>query len=108
MDKAEKQRTEQQNKALHLFFRLLAEKLNEHGKDLATILVKSPIDIPATEKNVKEVIWRPIQEAMLGKKSTTILTTKEIDRIVDVICKFLGEMKIECPTFPSVEDSIFK
>jgi len=108
MDKAEKQRTSKQNQALHLFFRLLAERLNENGKDLATILAKSPIDIPATEENVKEVLWRPIQEAMFDKRSTTTLSTKDIDRIYDVINKFLGEMQIECPTFPSIEESIFK
>lgn len=102
------QRTIQQNKALHLWFRMLANTLNENGVDMATILSKFIIDIPATEHNIKEDIFKPVMFAMYGKRSTTnLLKKEEIDRLVDVICKFLGEMKIECPVFPSIEENIF-
>jgi hypothetical protein len=38
---------------------------------------------------VKEYLWRPLQKAILGKQSTTELTTKEIDKVFDTNKKFL-------------------
>ena len=66
----EKQRTIKQNKSLHLWFRLLSDELNAAGLDMKKVL-KPTINIPWTDKNVKEFIWRPIQHSMLIKKSTT-------------------------------------
>lgn len=97
------QRTNQQNKALHKLFQLLASNLNEAGLDQRKVL-KETIDIPWTEVAIKEQIWRPIQKAQLGKHSTTELTTKEIDQVFDTINKHLGEkFGIHVP-FPSIEE----
>ena len=73
-------RTTQQNKALHLYFRLLAESLNEAGLDMKKVL-KPTIDISWNERNVKEYLWRPIQNAQVIKKSTTELNSDEVDKI---------------------------
>lgn len=101
----EKKRTIQQNKALHLFFRLLADELNFSGLDMRKTL-KPSIEIPWTDKSIKEYIWKPILEAMLLKKSTTEMTTKEIDKVWETINLHLGEkFGVEVPPIPSQEQT---
>lgn len=97
------QRTKQQNKAIHVLFKLLADTLNEHGFDMKKTL-KPEIDIPWSQLSVKEFLWRPVQEAQVQKSSTTELTTKEIDEVFDTINKHLGErLGLHVP-FPSIEE----
>lgn len=96
-------RTTKQNKALHVLFKLLADDLNDRGLDMRKTL-KPGVDIPWTEVSVKEYLWRPIQRAMLHKKSTTELTTKEIDSVFDVLVKHLGEQFGISVVFPSIEE----
>lgn len=100
----EKQRTDLQNRALHKWFEMVAETFNETGLTLAQILERAKLDIPATKENVKLNVWKPIQEAMFDKKSTTELTTQDIDKVYDVINKTFGEIGIEIPPFPSIEN----
>ena len=102
-----RQRTIRQNNALHKYFELLAEELNEAGLDMKKTL-KPSIDIPWDKHGVKEYLWRPIQEAMLGKKSTTKLNTKEIDKIYDTLNRHLSERFGLTVLFPSSEENIFK
>lgn len=99
----EKVRTLTQNRALHLWFRLVSDQLNESGLDMRKTL-KPEIDIPWTDKTVKEYLWRPIQKAMLLKESTTKLTTKEIDKVFDVLNKYLGEKLGIHEPFPSIQE----
>lgn len=104
-EKTYPQRTNQQNKALHVLFRLLAETLNENGLDMRKTL-KPEIDIKWSGESVKEYLWRPIMKAQLNKKSTTELNTKEIDDVFDTINLHLGEkFGLHIP-FPSIEDVI--
>lgn len=98
----EKQRTVQQNKALHLYFRLLAELLNEHGLDMRTLL-KPGIEIPWNAKNIKEFLWRPIQKSLVLKSSTTELTTKEIDIIYETLNRAIANHGVHIP-FPSLQE----
>ena len=66
--------------------------------------LKPSVDIWWNKDMVKEYIWRPIQKAQLGKKSTTELTTKDIDKVFETINRFLGEKhKVHVP-FPSIEE----
>lgn len=89
-NKKEKQRTDQQNKSLHLYFTQLAETLNDAGLDMRKVLRPS-IDIPWSGETIKEYLWKPIMEFQLQKSSTTELTTKEIDEIYDTINRHLSE-----------------
>jgi len=100
LEKKTTQRTIQQNKALHLFYRLLAEELNSCGLDMRVVL-KPEISIPWSPNAVKEYLWRPIQIAQLQKQSTMDLTNVEIDRIYDVINRHLGEKFGVYVPFPS-------
>lgn len=100
-----KQRTKQQNKALHLYFTHLAEQLNDAGYDMKRTL-KEEVAIPWTPENIKEFIWRPIQEAQLGKQSTTELESKEIDLVFNTLNRHLGERFGITVEFPSIETLI--
>lgn len=102
MDKKDKQRTIQQNKALHKFFSLLADECNDQGLTLQKLL-QNKIDVMVTPVLVKEVLWKPIQKVMFNKDSTTELTTKEIDQVFDVVNKLLGKYGIHIP-WPSFEN----
>ncbi len=97
----ERQRTGQQNRSLHLYFTFVAGILVENNIDMK-LLLQDGIDIPPTPTNVKEVLWRPIQVAQLGKKSTTQLTTKEIDQIFDTVNRHIAKHGVHIP-FPSIK-----
>lgn len=79
-----KQRTKTQNNALHLYCKLLADALNDAGLDMRRVL-KEEVDIPWTEKTVKENLWKPIQLIVLDKESTTEPLTSEYDQVYSVI-----------------------
>lgn len=101
----ETQRSQKQNRAIHLWFRLLADTLNDSGLDMKTVL-KPSVSISWTDKTIKEYIYKPIIEAMLLKKSTTELTTKEIDKVWEIINLHLGEkFGVEVPPIPSQEQT---
>lgn len=102
-EKTYPQRTVQQNKALHVLFRLLANALNEAGLDMRKTL-KPGVEIPWGAKAVKEYLWRPVQQAQLQKNSTTELTTKEIDEVFDTLNRHLGEKFGLHVQFPSIEE----
>ena len=105
--KPDKPRTLTQNKALHLMYEHLAQKLNESGWDMKKTL-KQEIDIAWTKESVKEYLWRPIMEAMLKKKSTTEMTTKDIDTVMNTLTRHLGtKLGIEI-AFPSIESQTLK
>lgn len=83
-------RTTQQNRALHKYFSLLAEELNNSGLDIRHTL-KSNFNLLWSQMSVKELIWKPIQKALLKKESTTQLKKNEIDKVFLIIQRELGE-----------------
>lgn len=86
-----KKRTLKQNNSLHKYFELVSDALNEKGLDFTQIF-KNPVAIMITPEIVKECMWKPIQKSMFKKESTTKLNKKEeIDKIYDVMNKFLSE-----------------
>lgn len=97
-----KPRTPTQNKALHKFFELLADSLNDAGWNVQKTL-RHDVEIPWNPTLVKELIWRPVQEAMTEKHSTTELDRMEPSQIYEVLNLHLGEkLGIHVP-FPSEE-----
>jgi hypothetical protein len=82
-------------------FELLADALNESGYDVKTVI---KADVPWTKENVKECLWKPLQEAQLGKKSTTELTTKEIDQVYETLNRTLSGAGIRYVPFPSIQE----
>lgn len=93
-------RTLKQNAAMHKYFTLVAEALNDKQLTVKTII---KADIEWNPISVKSLLWKPIQEAVLHKKSTTELKRKEIDDVYDTINRALGEkFGIHVP-FPTIE-----
>lgn len=98
-----KQRTETQNNALHLWFSLLAQEFNDAGYSVQLIL-KEKIDLEWDEKKIKELLWRPAQEAILGKRSTTKLRKQEdIDKVYEHLNRHLAEKFFIHVPFPNKE-----
>jgi len=100
-----RQRSLAQNKAMHLFFGWLADTLNDAGYDMRRTL-RQDVDVPWSAATVKEHLWRPIQEALTDKQSTTEITTVEPTEIHAVLSRHLGErLGIQCPPWPKREES---
>lgn len=85
-----------QNAALHLFFKMLAEALNEsHHYFHYSALTDAIFEIPWTPELIKDRLWKPIQKHMFDIDSTTKIDTGQINAILDVLIAKLGEMKID-------------
>jgi len=81
-------RSLQQNKALHLYFQLVADALTDAGLDIKHVI---KADVPWTAQSVKSILWKSLQKALLGKESTTKLKKDEIDKVYDVMNRVLSE-----------------
>lgn len=99
-----KQRTSQQNRAMWLWFEILARELNEAGLDMRLVL-KPTYKIDWTKENIHDHLWLPIQKALYGTESTTFLKKQEqIDKIYEIIMRELGEKHgLENIPFPNDE-----
>ena len=101
----ERQRTMTQNKALHLWFRFLAETLNDAGLDMRTV-IREDVDIPWTGPAVKEYIWRPVQKALQQKDSTTEANRTDYTAVREVIARHLGErFGVQVPEWPKRKEA---
>jgi len=99
----DKQRTLQQNRALHKWCAQVARVLNESGKDMKVVL-KPEVDIPWTTYTVKDHLWKPILQIMLGKESTTEMNTVDPTQICETITRHIGQSQgVVLPPWPSVE-----
>lgn len=103
-----KKRTGRQNRSLHKLLSDTSEVCLEKGIDMRSI-VKDNVPIQCTPENLKW-LWRLLQEALFGTKSTTELKkTGEIDIVYDNFNKILIERtngEISLPPWPSIEELI--
>jgi hypothetical protein len=109
-----KQRTGQQNNAIHKFCRMIADACNDAGyeytiksllRDKETKKSKA-IGMPWTWERVKDVIWLEVQTAMYPEKSrsTTALKSDEVTQVANVIIRHLAtDLGLNIP-FPSKEE----
>ena len=74
---------------MHLYCGQLAEALNDAGLDMKRIL-DDEVDIPWTKQSVKDHLWRPIQEVMTGKSSTTEPNTVEFSDVYKVLDRHIS------------------
>ncbi len=92
LKEVKRNRTTQQNSALHKFFVLISEQLNELGMEYRYFGLKGQeISLKYTPELVKMFFWKPIQVALFNYESTTKLNTKEMNEIIDIIIKFFGD-----------------
>ena len=98
-----KTRSTLQNSALHQFFVLISDELNNLGLEFTYTGIKGlEIGTRYTPDIVKEFVWRPIQLTLFNVKSTTQLDSKKINEIADIIIKFFAEKGIYM-SFPSIQ-----
>lgn len=94
-------RTIRQNSAMHKYFSLLANELNNRNLSVTTVLKP---EIMWNTITVKEAIWKPIQKALLNKTSTAKLNRNEISEVYDVVNKAIGMKFGFYVPFPSIEE----
>ena len=103
--KKKEQRTVLQNRALHLYFQLIADALNNAGLEKAVVL--KGLEVPWTKEGVKDDLWRTIQKALVNKISTTELLTNDIDPIFDTLNRHLAQFGVH-EDWPSIEEIMNK
>ena len=92
LEKKTSKRTGTQNNALHKFFELLSNELNGAGYTIPFVLKFFSVELDWDTNRVKQILWKPLQKALLKKKSTTELTKQgEIDKVYDHLNRSLGE-----------------
>ena len=100
--KTGRQRTSAQNRALHKYFQMLADALNDAGYDMQQTL-RHDAEIPWSPEMVKELLWRPLQKAVLDKESTTEAHRGEYSKVYDVLNRHLSsKLGIHVP-WPHIE-----
>lgn len=94
-------RSNQQNRALHLYFQFCADELNNSGIEFCYKGLKGiNIEIPWNAELFKSMVWKPIQLTLFDFESTTKLTTQQINTILDVLTRFFAERGISV-NFPN-------
>lgn len=96
-----KRRTLAQNRAMHKYFELVAETLNDAGLDIRKVY-KPDVEIPWNGTTVKEYLWKTVQRVMTDKEHTADLETKEIDQVYEVVNRHLAKLGVHVP-FPAIE-----
>ena len=100
-DKIDKQRTIQQNRALHKYCAELAQELNNAGVSVEAVMKNLEADF--SMETVK-MMWRAFAKAKYGKESTTQLTSKEINEVYDEVNRHISQFGIYM-SFPSQENT---
>jgi len=92
-------RTLTQNRALHLYFGLLADDLNAAGYDMKKTL-SSDVEVPWNAELVKQLLFKPVQEAQVDKKSTAKLTKAELDLVLTTVQRHIATVTGVTTAFP--------
>jgi len=95
------QRSNQQNKSLHLGCQQIANVLVENGVSLNLII--KDLEIRPTMHSVKD-IFRAIAKAKYGTESTADLETNQIDSVWEDLIKRVSETTGVFIPFPSEEN----
>ena len=102
--KPKKKRTIDQNSALHVYFNLVADALNEAGLTVQETL-KHQMDMEWNAYRIKDLVWKQAQKKYLGKTSTTELDKHgEIDEIYDHVNRWLATLPTPIESIPFPHD----
>ena len=94
-------RTTLQNSALHLYFEMVADALNDAGLEIHMEYLGKITEVPWRKESVKDRLWLPIMETMTGKTSTAKMDRKEISEVFEVLFRHLAEKHSIMVLFPS-------
>lgn len=87
----QQQRSKPQNSSLHACLRRLSKGLNSAGFGIAHPL-KPDLEIPYTMESCKELLLKPIIQAMYNKESTSSLSKKEVHDSMDILLNRISEL----------------
>ena len=97
---AENHRTAKQSNCLHQWLREVAECLNANNLEVRQV-VKEETVIDWSESMTKEILWRPVQEAITGEVSTTKPKTTDYPEIYQTLCRHFSQKHgVALPRWP--------
>lgn len=98
-----KKYTGKQRGALHLWCKMCAESLNDHGIYFRrkAVFGDKEIEIPWTKDLFKDSVYKPILEAVTGKTSTEEQDSVTPSSIALIISKQYADNGLICPPWPS-------
>lgn len=90
--------------AMHVYFKLLAEALNDGGFDVKTFIELSngEFKLPWNKDSIKD-LWKLVQLAHTGKKSTTQVSPYEAIQIYQIFGQQVAEITGVSIQWPSKE-----
>ena len=101
-----KKRTNQQNRAMHLYFTFISRELNNLGQTFVyTGISGKQFETPFTPELVKSFIIKPLIKTLFDYDSTTKLTTSDINRVIDILTNFFSQRGINI-IFPNIENIV--
>lgn len=83
-------RTGAQNRALHTYFTMVSDALNDAGLDIRAV-IKEEVEIPWTPENVKEYLWKPVQKLAVQKEHTRELTKAEVSEVWEIFNRHIAK-----------------
>ena len=103
--KSQSTRTLSQNSALHKYFQLLADEMNDAGitQQLITSKLNAGFEIPVSESFLKD-IFRQIGKNMYDIDSTAKLSTKEMQEVYLVFDHGMAEKTGCAVAWPCVDE----
>ena len=90
-------RTDKQNRSLHKFCEMVSKELNDRGLTVQKALSSYKVELDWNQRREKENIWRPSQEALTAKESTTDADTVEYIEIYEHINRWLSQQGVHVP-----------
>lgn len=94
-------RTRAQNRSLHKYFEEVSRELNNAGIDVKVLVARLRVD--ATPEMVKD-IYRAIGSSKFGIKSTSELTTRQVNECYDEFNRLLSLEGLQI-NFPSYQET---
>lgn len=98
----QRQRSDQQRKAIEVYCAELAKAMNAAGLDQRAVLasMREGVEIPWSQDRVKDTLWREVQKAMLDKSSTTNLSRQEVSQVYEALNRWTSQTLGVSVAFP--------
>ena len=87
----DKNRSSLQNASMHVYFGQLAEALNDAGYHYIITINQRETECNWDPEMVKRFIWKPIQNALFDKNSTTRLSTVQCQQVYEHVNRLTAE-----------------
>lgn len=97
-------RTKQQNRALHLWFKMIKDECSRIGVT-KTMFYKMfrDVELPVESEDIKE-LCRQVTGALFGDKTTTAIPANQLDDVCELMSMALSKrLGVAAPELPSLE-----